>query len=73
MAEHDEVVDPDDPLDFLLADTDMTFSDCLAPHFGQAIFFSSDDEKIKCSHIFLHFLHLNSKIGIGFWSLNLCP
>ncbi len=42
MAEHDEVVDPDDPLDFLLADTDMTFSDCLAPHFGQAIFFSSD-------------------------------
>jgi hypothetical protein len=60
VAEHDEPVELDEPFDFLLADTDITFSTCFVPHFGQASFFSSEDEKIKLSNIFLHFLHLNS-------------
>ena len=60
MAEHDDPVEPDEPLDFLLADTDITFSTFIAPHLGQESFFSSIDEKIKLSKIFLHFLHLNS-------------
>jgi len=51
-------------LDFLLADTDMTFSACFAPHLGQARPFSSEAEKIKLSKIFLHFLHLNSYMGM---------
>jgi len=60
VAEHDDPVEPDEPLDFLLADTDITFSAFFAPHFGQERTFSSDGEKIKLSNIFLHFLHLNS-------------
>lgn len=60
MAEHDEPPEPDEPLDFLLADTDITFSVFFDPHFGQEMPFSSLDEKIRLSKIFLHFLHLNS-------------
>jgi hypothetical protein len=60
VAEHDDPVEPDEPLDFLLADTDITFSVFFAPHFGQERPFSSLGEKIRLSNIFLHFLHLNS-------------
>jgi hypothetical protein len=60
VAEQDDPVEPDEPLDFLLADTDITFSVIFAPHFGQESFFSSAGEKIRLSNIFLHFLHLNS-------------
>ncbi|KFO67391.1 hypothetical protein ER57_10920 [Smithella sp. SCADC] len=60
MAEHDDPVEPDEPLDFLLADTDIIFSAFFAPHLGQQRSFSSAGEKIKLSNIFLHFLHLNS-------------
>jgi hypothetical protein len=57
VAEHD---DPAEPLDFLLADTDITLSAFFDPHLGQERLFSSADEKIMLSNIFLHFLHLNS-------------
>jgi hypothetical protein len=60
VAEHDDPVEPDEPLDFLLADTDNTFSAFFAPHFGQERPFSSFGERIKLSKIFLHLLHLNS-------------
>jgi hypothetical protein len=54
----------DEQPDFPPAKTDINFSLLWEPHFGQAIFFSSADEKISSSKIFLHFLHRNSKIGI---------
>ncbi len=60
VAEHDDPVEPDEPLDFLLADIDITFWAFFAPHLGQAKSFISDGEKIKLSKIFLHLLHLNS-------------
>jgi hypothetical protein len=65
VAEHDEPVEPDESLDFLLADTDITFLVFFAPHLGQASPFSSFGEKINLSKIFLHLLHLNSYIGIA--------
>ena len=60
MAEHDDPVEPDELLDFLLADTDIIFSAFFAPHLGQERSFSSAGEKIMLSNIFVHFLHLNS-------------
>jgi hypothetical protein len=50
--------------DLLPAKTDINLSVFFDPHCGQASFFSSPEEKINSSNIFLHFLHLNSKIGI---------
>jgi hypothetical protein len=50
--------------DLLPAKTDINFSVFFDPHFGQTSFFSSAEEKINSSNLFLHFLQLNSKIGI---------
>jgi hypothetical protein len=46
------------------AKTDINFSLFFDPHLGQTAFFSSADEKINSSNMFLHFLHRNSNIGI---------
>ena len=54
--EQEEDVHPEQ-FDFPPANTDITFCGAFAPHFGQESFFSSIDEKIKLSKIFLHFLH----------------
>jgi hypothetical protein len=43
--------------DLLPAKTDINFSLFFDPHFGQTVFFSSADEKINSSKMFLHFLH----------------
>lgn len=47
------------------AKTDINFSQFFDPHFGQVSFFASVEEKTSSSNIFLHFLHLNSKMGIN--------
>ena len=46
----------DDPLE----NNDISLQVSLSPHEGQANFSSSLEEKINCSKIFSHLLHLNS-------------
>jgi len=60
------VDEQDEQPDLLPAKTDINLSLFFDPHFGQTVFFSSAAEKISSSKTVLHFLHLNSKMGILF-------
>jgi hypothetical protein len=47
-------------LDAPLENNDISLQVSLSPHEGQVNFSSSSEEKINCSKIFSHLLHLNS-------------